>query len=770
VAQPPPARTARIVLSRFRKPAELSLDEWQARLRRDFGRKQRFAWANTGDHAVFSTFTVTNRQKGTTYKVAIRGVARGDNFCACPDFATNALGTCKHVEFVLRKLERQVGKRALKAGFTAAYSEVFLHYGARRELRWRPGSACPARVVAMAGRLFDADGVLRPGVEQRLPRLFTVARSAGHDLRHYPDGDQHLQALREDALRIQDLAALCPDGADSPVLTGLLRTTLAPYQRAGALFAARTGRVVLADEMGLGKTVQAIAAAALLRRVQRAARILVVCPASLTAQWQSELARFAGWEAQIIAGPRTARVAAWAEPSTLRLAAYDVVVRDQAEVAAFAPDLVIVDEAQRIKNWRTRAAQALKRLTAPLAFVLTGTPLENRLEDLHSIVEFIDRQRLGALFRFLHGHQTTDQHGKVTGYHDLHRIAEHLAPILLRRRKAEVLTQLPPRRDEDRRVKLLPAQRAIHEERAQEVAELAQKWRRFGHLSEGDQRRLTAALQTMRMVCDSTYLVDGLTDAGRKVAAAMKAIHELLAGPGGKVVVFSAWLRMHALLAARLERARIGLVHFHGGVPTRERTALVRRFHDDPACRVFLAGDVAATGLNLQHAAAAILNVDLPWNPAVLEQRIGRVHRLGQVHPVRVINLVAEDAIEERIHHLLGTKRALAAGILDGGQDVVDLGGERMKRFMAEVETVATGGTPQRPPPAAKPAPPPSMKPPVQPRRSASPTPQATLAATLAGLLGTGSAGLTVQLAADGTAQVTLDARTLAALLVAGRR
>lgn len=754
-------RTARVVLSRFRKPADLSLDEWQARLRRDFGRKQRFGWANVGDHAVFSTFSVTNRQKGTSYKVAIRGLARGDNFCACPDFSTNALGTCKHVEFVLRKLERLVGKRTLKAGFTATYSEVFLHYGPRRELRWRAGSACPVRVQAMAARLFDSSGVLRPGAEQRLPRLFTVARSAGHDLRHYPDGDLHLAALREDALRARDVEALCPNGAESPVLDGLLRTTLAAYQRAGALFAARAGRVILADEMGLGKTVQAIAAAMLLRRVQRAARILVICPASLTAQWQGELARFAGWEAQIIAGPRVARCAAWTEPAMLRLAAFDVVVRDQAEVAAFAPDLVIVDEAQRIKNWRTRAAQALKRLAAPLAFVLTGTPLENRLEDLHSIVEFVDRQRLGALFRFLHGHQTTDLHGKVTGYHDLHRIAEHLAPILLRRRKAEVLAQLPPRRDEDRRIKLLPAQRAIHEERAQEVAELAQKWRRFGHLGEGDQRRLTAALQTMRMVCDSTYLVDGLTEVGRKVDAAMKALRELLAGPGGKVVVFSAWLRMHALVIARLERARIGLVHFHGGVPTRERSALVRRFHDDPACRVFLAGDVAATGLNLQHAAAAVLNVDLPWNPAVLEQRIGRVHRLGQAHPVRVINLVAEDAIEERIHHLLGTKRALAAGILDGGQDVVDLGGERMKRFMAQVETVATGGTAPRPTPVSTLP----EKCTVRPRRAAAPAPPTAVAATLAGLLGTNVAGLTVSLAADGSAQVSLDAHTLAALL-----
>ncbi|MBA3710720.1 MAG: DEAD/DEAH box helicase family protein, partial [Planctomycetes bacterium] len=580
------AKTPRIVLSRYRKPLEMDLDAWQAALRREFGRSQRFAWENLGDEPVFSEFRVTNREKGTKYRVAVRGIGRGDNFCSCPDFATNALGTCKHVEFVLGKLERKVGKRALKAGWHPPFSEVHLHYGARRELRFRVGSDCPARVRDLAAKLFDERGSLRPGAEDRLSRLCRVARAHGHEVRRYPDGDAHLAQLREIRRRRTALGGLCPAGARSRIFGRLLKTTLAPYQCEGAFFAAMAGRAIIADEMGLGKTVQAIAAAALLKRLGVVQRVLVVCPASLAYQWQMEIERFAGWGCEVVVGNQAVRRRIWARAGPeVRIATYDVVVRDREQVDAWAPDLLVVDEAQKIKNWRTRAAQALKRLSAPLAIVLTGTPLENRLEDLHSIVEFLDRHRLGALFRFLHGHQTTDEHGKVTGYHDLNRIAEHLEPLLIRRRREEVLPQLPGRHEEIRFVKLLPEQRAIHAENAELVAQIAQKWRRFGYLTEGDQRRLTAALQTMRMVCDSTYLCDGLTDVGQKPRAAEKAILELLADPAAKVVVFSAWLRMHALLARRLEGHRLEFVHFHGGVPTVARSALVRRFNDDPACR-----------------------------------------------------------------------------------------------------------------------------------------------------------------------------------------
>jgi hypothetical protein len=155
-------------------------------------------------------------------------------------------------------------------------------------------------------------------------------------------------------------------------------------------------------------------------------------------------------------------------------------------------------------------------------------------------------------------------------------------------------------------------------------------------------------------------------------------------------VVFSQWTRTHDIVIRRLEARGLGYVSFHGGVPSDKRPALVTRFRDDPACRVFLSTDAGSTGLNLQHA-STLVNMDLPWNPAVLEQRIARIHRIGQEQPVRVINFVAKGTIEEGMLSVLAFKRSLAAGILDGGSGEISLGGSRLNRFMKEVENV-TGG------------------------------------------------------------------------------
>lgn len=161
----------------------------------------------------------------------------------------------------------------------------------------------------------------------------------------------------------------------------------------------------------------------------------------------------------------------------------------------------------------------------------------------------------------------------------------------------------------------------------------------------------------------------------------------MFAEPDAKAVVFSQWTRTHDIVIRRLEARGIGYVSFHGGVPSDKRPALVERFRDDPACRVFLSTDAGSTGLNLQHA-STLVNMDLPWNPAILEQRIGRIHRMGQVRPVRIINFVAKGTIEEGMLSTLAFKRSLSAGILDGGSGEISLGGSRLNRFMKDVASV----------------------------------------------------------------------------------
>jgi SNF2 family DNA or RNA helicase len=444
---------------------------------------------------------------------------------------------------------------------------------------------------------------------------------------------------------------------------------------------------MIADDMGLGKTIQAIAAAEILLRHAGIARVLVVCPTSLKHQWHEEIVRLTGRDALVVGGSKRERAQQFAQALAFKITNYDTVRRDLDLINAWAPDLVIADEAQRIKNWDTKAARAMKQIRSRYALVLTGTPLENRLRELVSVVEFIDQHRLGPTWRFLEHHQITEEGGKVVGYQHLDEVAATLSPILIRRRKAEVLSQLPPRREKVFLLPLTGPQRKLHEEHEETVARIVARWRRQHFLSDRDQKILMAALQSMRMVCDSTYLLDKKQDHGAKIPELLRVLDEALTDPDVKVVIFSQWLRSHELLSNAFDRIGHGYVLFHGGIPGRKRGALVKRFKTDPACRVFLSTDAGGVGLNLQ-CASVVMNLDLPWNPAVLEQRIGRAHRLGQDRPVQVLNFIAEESIEHKLMGLIEFKQALAAGVLDGGEKEVHLSGSRLAQFMDKVERI----------------------------------------------------------------------------------
>jgi len=688
-------------ISRLRKPEDMPLEQWQIALRKQFAQKQDFHLKNIGDEPIFSEFTVTNPETSGEYRIAIRGQRLGDNYCSCPDFAVNTLGTCKHIEFTLAKLQRKRGgKKAFAEGFQPAYSEIYLRYGAKREVVFSPAAKCPESLLELASRYFDKYGILK---SQGYLRFDTFMRKAGaikHDLRCYDDTIEFIAQVRDQVRLKKRIEKAFPSGANSTAFKKLLKASLYPYQREGTLFAAKAGRSLIADDMGLGKTIQAIATVEILAKTVGLERVLIICPTSLKHQWKQEIEKFCGRSVQVVEGSLTKRARLYSDESFYKIINYEVVHRDLDLIRNWAPEMIILDEAQRIKNWKTRRAQSVKKLDSKYALVLTGTPLENRLEELHSIVEFVDRFHLGPMFRFLAEHQHVDEVGRVIGYRNLSKIAKSLEPILVRRTKKEVLKELPERLDKNYFVPMTDEQTKYHEENRETVARIVAKWRRLGFLPETNQRILMIALQNMRMSCNSTYLLDKKTDYGVKADELISVLEEVFEQPDAKVVIFSQWLGTHEILLDRLKSSKRNYVLFHGRIPSPKRKDLIRQFKNDPDCRVFLSTDAGGVGLNLQNA-SAVINMDLPWNPAVLEQRIGRIHRLGQHRPVRVVNFVAQGTIEQGMLSLLSFKQSLFSGVLDKGKNEVFLGGTRLKRFMDSVDK-ATNAIPEPMPQQAK--------------------------------------------------------------------
>ncbi len=680
----------KLSVPRTYKPDDMGLEEWQRALRKQFGMQQRFILKNNGDHPVFSDFSVTNPETGKTYKVAIRGTNSGDNYCSCPDFSINNLGTCKHIEYALFTLMGKRGaKKAFRDAYIPPYSEIFLRHGLRREVKFRRGSSIPSEVLGLVNKYFDESGTLKDHQVLRFHEfLNSLPRNNGHEIRCYDDVLSYIAEHQDAAHRKKILESYLGKGAESPLFKNILKTKLYPYQREGALFAVKAGRCLIGDDMGLGKTIQALAAAEIMAKLFNIQKALIVSPTSLKYQWKSEIEKFTSRTVEVIEGLNHQRQQIYRKGSFYKLVNYELVFRDIDFIREWAPDLIILDEAQRIKNWKTRTAKYIKQLESPFAIVLTGTPIENRIEELHSIMEFIDRRRLGPLYRFVHNHRITDSGGKIIGYRDLQSVRASLKDVMIRRKKQEVLRQLPGRIDKNFFVPMTKEQWVIHDENYEIVVKLVAKWRKYRFLSEADHRRLQIALNFMRMAADNTYLVDKKTIHGPKIEELEELLREVVMEGDEKAVVFSQWLRMTELVEHILQRNKIGYVHLNGSIPSKKRKGLMSQFRDDPGCRVFLSTDAGGVGLNLQ-SGSVVINMDIPWNPAVLEQRIGRAHRLGQHKTVKVMNFISSASIEEKILDLLKFKRSLFAGALDqDGDDIVMLGESQMKKFMQSVEAV----------------------------------------------------------------------------------
>lgn len=686
--------------------------------------KRRFATATQGPLAVTRVnagrFEVAG-SRPLPYDVRVWGTAPGAASCNCRDFLRASLGLCKHVAAVRSRAEHGVAEAPV------------LDWDPIRP--WTTNDPPHGRLELRVPTWYRSDHpwvATRPGVLRlgSAPADEALARYLRELVDHLGERvSPAARAVVDELVRnVEERERLLANAASC--VGARAKRELFPYQRVGVERLLTGGALLLGDDMGLGKTTQAIAGAVRLLEARVIDRALFVVPAALKTQWAREWAAVTDEPVRIVEGHPTVRRRLFA--STERgalLVNYEQVLRDADAICTWKPDLVVLDEAQRIKNWASKTAVVMKAFRPRYRWALTGTPFENRLDELASLLDWIDDHALEPKWRLDCFHaERADGATTVVGAKHLRTLRERIAHCVLRRTREEVLQELPERTNVSRVVPMVRAQHEAHAALDEAVARL---------LGSRDRRSLSAAeflqlmklLNRQRMISNAAILPDdeaawrSLANAppqdnlralgSPKLEELRELVRELAIERREKIAIFTQWRRMakwaHWAVRDLLVAAKLDSGFFTGAEPEARRRENVIRFHDDPDFRVLFLTDAGGVGLNLQRAASVMINLEYPWNPAVLEQRIGRIHRFEQNRPVQIYLLSSSEGIESRITSLVGNKSALFRGVFDDARDAVAFVGGGS--FLTRLERVLPASAPRRDAVPSASSPPPTVTP-----------------------------------------------------------
>ncbi|MBN1158591.1 MAG: DEAD/DEAH box helicase [Bacteroidales bacterium] len=640
----------------------------------------RIQWADNiyGDH-------ILTNEKGVKYTVFLRDFESETGYSNSMDSRINKLGTTKHIMYAFNQLKQDTSlyNRLSK---TFPFIEIYCDPLNDYRISWYYPHELPLEEKLLISRYFKRNTFIEDREALGLLPFMKVI-SGNKKIRVRPEVQEKMEQAFDDHMLKELEKRHRPDFSK-------LKIELFPYQKEGIAFALFRKAAIIADEMGLGKTVQAIGTAILKKKVFGFRKTLVVCPASLKEQWKKEIEKFSDERALVVQGFPHERAEQYEDDRQyFFIVNYEMVMRDQRPINRAGFDFLILDEAQRAKNYETKTAGSLKRLEVKHKLVITGTPIENRLIDIFSIMGILDPHFLGPLWEFSYQHCLFDpvRYNKINGYYNLKSLNEKLGSILIRREKSKVIDQLPNVQQVDIPVQLSPLQADYHASYARGLAQILRK----RYLTPYDMQRMQLLLANMRMVCDSTFLIDGETNESPKLEELKYVLLEKLdiKNTRRKIIIFSEWVKVHKLIGRMLRENNIGFVELNGMIPVKSRGDLIRKFEDNDQYKVFLSTEAGGSGLNLQ-VADILINFELPWNPARKNQRIGRIDRLGQKsNKLTIFNFITKDSIEQQIASGLLVKQSLFDGVLgkDAARDMVDFSTKGRSQFIQQLEEFISG-------------------------------------------------------------------------------
>ncbi len=631
---------------------------------------------------LFGEHTLIN-EKGKSYQVTLKDFEAKTGYINNIDWKTNKLGTTKHILYLFNYLEDNPTKTK-QLNKTFPFIEIYTDPLNDYKISW----FFPEKLHDDEQRLLNSYFGTKKCIEhsKSAPFFSFLQKSKDFDrikIREevYEKIESYYEKSELNQLEQQIVLDFSP-----------INATLYPYQKEGIQFSVFKKGVIIADEMGLGKTIQSIAAAILKKELFDFKKTLVICPASVKHQWKNEILKFSNEKAKVIEGLPEVRANEYCTNSDFfHIINYETVLRDLSEINKSGYDFVILDEAQKIKNYETKTAIAIKSIQKKHALVITGTPLENKLLDIYSIVQFLDQKLLTPQWEFSYQYCIFDnQHkNKIHGYYNLKNLQKRLSSILIRRKKKEVFDQLPNVVQKNVYVELSEEQAAMHANFSTGIAKILGKKFKTTY----DWQKLMLLLTNMRMVCDSTYLIDKHTHHSPKLAELRDILIERLGikqNNNRKVIIFSEWVTMLNLIGDLLKKEGLTYTMLTGKVPVKKRQLLIEEFENNDDCKIFLSSESGGAGLNLQ-VADTVINFEIPWNPAKKNQRIGRIDRIGQQkQKLHVFNLLSQNSIEMKIATGLLLKQNLFDGVLNEGSltDEVDFSEKGKSQFIKQLEDI----------------------------------------------------------------------------------
>lgn len=424
------------------------------------------------------------------------------------------------------------------------------------------------------------------------------------------------------------------------------------YQKTGTGFIAVVESGLVGDQPGLGKTIQSLGATV----VKGAKKVLIFCPVSMKKTWQEEINKWIpGATSTIVGGDVKARAKQWEEDTTYYICNYHLLLRDLPQMKKFDWDFIIADEATTISNPKSKTSQNLKKIPAKRRIALTGTPLNNSVQDIWNIVDWIRPGYLGTYWQFVKEYCMQDKFGSITGYKNLQKLKEKLETLMIRRLKKDVLHELPPKTFENIYVDLSPEERNIY---TSIKMELSNELKQNGMDAKNLQKTLVKMTRLKQMAASEELLT------GTKRSSKTDALQELLTNilwDDEKTIIFTQYREMAYLLMRDLAQYKPLLIA--GGVTQDERDANRMAFQNDDEHKILIMTSAGGMGLNLQRA-SSVIHYDFPWSISALEQREDRAHRNGQTRNVVIYNMIVNDSIDEYILKVLYKKKKVSEEVL----------------------------------------------------------------------------------------------------------